>query len=124
MNFDHVKDSGERQEFSTGSVRDTQTGKGRYDLISPFVEERDAKHMENGARKYNPRNWERGQPVSRYIDSAKRHINKFQQGLKDEDHLAAARWNLACIMHTLEMIERGLLPKELDDLPDYSAKVQ
>ncbi|KKK94181.1 hypothetical protein LCGC14_2685460, partial [marine sediment metagenome] len=36
MKFQRVKDSGKRQEFETGSVRDTQEGKGRYDLVSPI----------------------------------------------------------------------------------------
>lgn len=117
--FDSVKDSGARQTFSTGSVRDTQTGKGRYDLSSPIVNERDAKHYENGAKKYGDRNWEKGQPLSRFLDSALRHINKYREGHRDEDHLAAARWNLAGLIHVEEMIERGVLPKELDDLPSY-----
>lgn len=28
--FSEVKDSGKRQDFGTGSVRDTRDGKGRY----------------------------------------------------------------------------------------------
>lgn len=31
-----LKDSGERQEFSTGAVRDTATGKLRWGLVSPY----------------------------------------------------------------------------------------
>lgn len=117
--FTAVKDSGSRQEFSTGSVRDTQEGKGRFDLISPIALERLAKHYENGARKYSERNWEKGQPLARYLDSAKRHLNKFHEGYRDEDHLAAAAWNVFSLIHTQEMIRRGVLPKELDDLPGY-----
>jgi hypothetical protein len=75
--------------------------------------------MENGAVKYGDRNWELGQPLSTYIDSAERHIASFKEGMRDEDHLAAARWNLGCVIHTEEMIRRGLLPKELNDLPSY-----
>ena len=32
--FDKVQDSGARQEFQTGSVRDTNEVKPRFDLIS------------------------------------------------------------------------------------------
>ncbi len=117
VNFEEVKDSGKREEFDTGSLRDTRIGKGRFDLISPFVLERDAKHLENGARKYGDRNWEKGQPLSRYYDSAMRHMNKYMMGYCDEDHLAAARWNIAALMHTEYMISIGRLPEELDDLP-------
>lgn len=117
VDFREVKDSGNRETFETGSHRDTRVGKGRYDLLSPYVMERDAKHMENGAVKYGDRNWEKGQPLSRYIDSAMRHIQKYMMGQRDEDHLAAARWNIGALMHTEHMIQLGRVPQELDDLP-------
>ena len=117
--FDKVKDSGKRQEFKTGSVRDTNIGKGRYDLISPLIMQRLARHYENGAVKYGDRNWEKGQPLSRYFDSAVRHLYKHLEGQRDEDHLAAAVWNVGAMIHTEELIERGLLSKELSDLPNY-----
>lgn len=85
--------------------------------MSPIVLERDARHLELGALKYGDRNWEKGQPLCRYIDSALRHIFKYLAGERDEDHLAAARWNLGALMHTEDMIARGILPKELYDLP-------
>ena len=119
MKFTKVKDSGKRQSFKTGSVRDTREGKGRFDLITPIGLMRLAKHYENGAIKYGDRNWEKGQPMSRYLDSAIRHIYKHLEGHRDEDHLSAGVWNLLCVIHTEEMIERGLLPKELNDLPNY-----
>lgn len=119
VSFSEVKDSGCREEFETGSRRDTREGKGRFDLLSPFVLERDARHLENGARKYGDRNWEKGQPLSRYMDSAMRHMNKYLMGHRDEDHLAAARWNIAAIMHTELMIQMGLLPTHLNDLPNW-----
>ena len=120
VHFNGVKDSGKREEFETGSRRDTRDGKGRFDLLSPFVMERDARHLEFGAKKYGDRNWEKGQPLSRYYDSAIRHMNKFMMGHRDEDHLAAARWNIGALMHTQEMIRIGRLPVELDDLPDFT----
>jgi hypothetical protein len=112
-----IKDSGKRQEFNTGSRRDTRDGKGRFDLLPMFAEEEIAKHFEGGAIKYGERNWEKGQPLSRYADSAKRHLNKALRGQNDEPHLTAAAWNLLCLIDTKKRIEIGLLPKELDDLP-------
>ena len=116
-----VKDSGERQQYQMGAQRDTQAGKGRFDLLSPFALQRLARHMENGIQKYGERNWELGIPVSRYLDSGMRHFLAFLAGSRDEDHLAAVMWNAHCAIHTLEMIERGVLPPELDDVPDWSA---
>lgn len=121
--FHEVKDSGQRQEFATGSVRDTREGKGRYDLISPIALRRLARHYENGARKYGDRNWEKGQPLSRYLDSAFRHLCAILHGLTDEDHAAAAMWNLAAYIHTGEMIRDGVLPASLDDMtPIFEAR--
>ncbi|MEM7311340.1 MAG: dATP/dGTP diphosphohydrolase domain-containing protein [Planctomycetota bacterium] len=114
-----IKDSGQREEFDTGSVRDTREGKGRFDLISPFALERLAQWYEMGATKYGERNWEKGQPVSRFMDSALRHLNRHMQGHRDEDHLSAALWNVAAIIHIEAVAGRGLLPAELFDLPDY-----
>jgi hypothetical protein len=65
------------------------------------------------------RNWEQGIPLSRYLDSAKRHLDQYQEGMLDEDHLAQAAWNLLGLLHTEEMIRRGILPRDLSDLPSY-----
>jgi hypothetical protein len=124
MEYSKVKDSGERRKFGTGAVRDMSSGKGRYDLISPLFLKRLAKHFENGAKKYGDRNWEKGIPLSSYLDSAMRHLGKYLEGLRDEDHLAAAAWNINCLIHMEEMIERGLISEELNNLPNYIIKIK
>jgi hypothetical protein len=101
-----VVDSGKREEFATGSVRDTREGKGRFDLVPPTALLRIAKHYEAGAKKYGDRNWEKGQPISRFYDSAFRHMLRYWAGDADEDHLAACVWNLTAIMH-FEALEDG-----------------
>lgn len=116
MEFNDVKDSGEHQEFSTGSRRDTREGKGRFDLIPPYALKRLAIHFENGAKKYGDRNWEKGQPLSRYLDSAIRHAFSFLGGDRSEDHLAAMAWNALAYIETEHRINEGILPKELDDI--------
>lgn len=112
-----LKDSGKREEFATGSRRDTRDGKGRFDLLPARALRRLAVHFERGGRKYGDRNWERGQPVSRYMDSGLRHAFEFLAGKTDEDHLIAAAWNLLCACDTQERVKEGLLPQELGDLP-------
>ena len=74
MNDFVVKDSGEREDFGTGSVRDTDSGKPRYDLVSVPALTRLAHHLRKGAEKYSERNWELGQPASRFYASALRHL--------------------------------------------------
>ncbi|MFQ6077463.1 MAG: dATP/dGTP diphosphohydrolase domain-containing protein [Candidatus Bathyarchaeia archaeon] len=112
-----IKDSGKRQEFSTGAHRDVQGGKGRFDLLPPRAIRALAIHFEKGCRKYGDRNWEKGIPISRYLDSALRHIFQFLQGEEDENHLIAAIWNLVCCYETILRIQEGGLPAELYDLP-------
>jgi hypothetical protein len=122
--FDKVKDSGSRQQFHTGSKRDTNEGKPRFDLITPIGLHRLAMHYANGAKKYGDRNWEKGQPLSRYIESAERHLFKMKLGYTDEDHESALVWNILGYIHTKTMIETGVLSKELDDMPKYNDKLR
>lgn len=49
---------------------------------------------EDGCQKYGERNWELGQPLHCYIDSAVRHYLKFLRGDTDEHHDRAVIWNL------------------------------
>ena len=95
----NLPDSGKRESFETGAVRDTQENKGRYDLLPPGPLRRMAVLYEKGAQKYQERNWEKGIPASRCFSSAVRHLYKWLRGSRDEDHLAAAAWNIFAIMH-------------------------
>lgn len=113
-----TKDSGERQAWNTGSVRDAAVGKGRFDLIPSEPLRRLAKLYERGSVKYGDRNWEKGQPLMRYVDSAMRHLNCLVAGEPLEDHAVAVAWNMFGFMYTQTRIGAGLLPKELNDLPD------
>jgi hypothetical protein len=116
MEFNAVKDSGERREFETGARRDIAVGKGRFDLLPYYPLYRLARHFENGAVKYGDDNWRKGIPLRCYVDSALRHLLKFNAGMRDEDHLAAAMWNAACLMWTEEEIRCGRLPDTLNNL--------
>lgn len=115
-----IKDSGVRESFETGSRRDSRSGKGRFDLLPTRALRRLARHFEAGASKYGDRNWEKGQPISRYLDSAMRHMCNHLEGQRDEDHLIAAAWNIMCAADTECRIDSGLLPKELNDVPNNS----
>lgn len=113
-----INDGGNRISYGENkAIREPSSGKGRYDLITPFGLDRLAKWYELGSSKYADRNWEKGMPFSRYLDSARRHLNKFAMGMEDEDHLAAACWNIMAIMHHQELKQN-----ELDDLPHYLSK--
>lgn len=114
-----LKDSGQRQKFDTGARRDVREGKGRYDLLlrgMPVALRRLAQLLERGAAKYGDRNWEKGMPVSRFLDSAARHLCQFAEGATDEDHAIQAAWNILAAVETQERVRAGLLPEGLDDV--------
>jgi len=94
-----VKDSGAREEFDGGMVRDTNAGKVRYDLVAdgPMLV-RWAEHLTKGANKYSPRNWmlARGQEeYDRFRESAFRHFMEWYYGTDtSEDHAAGVFFNI------------------------------
>jgi len=99
-----TKDSGKRQEYSTGMVRDTSKGKARFDLMVPsgvpyqhqFLT-RFAELLARGAEKYNDRNWEKArtdEELARFKESAFRHFMQWLCGEDDEDHASAVVFNL------------------------------
>lgn len=106
-----IKDSGERTAFDTGAVRDMHAGKGDMASIPWESILRLSVHYEHGAEKYERWNFRKGIPVSSFIDSACRHLAKYQCGLDDEDHLSAAAFNVLGAM-----LMENIAP-EMQDLP-------
>lgn len=119
-----VKDSGTRETWETGSRRDSREGKGRFDLIPTLPLRELAIHYEQGAAKYDDNNWKKGQPLMRYIDSAMRHINALVAGENTENHAIAAAWNMFAYRWTLNEIQSGRLPRELDNRPEPEPQYQ
>lgn len=109
-----MNDSGKREEFSTGAVRDSGE-KPRMELISPFALLREGEWMRLGAVKYGEGNWEKGMPFVRVIGSILRHTIRYLMGDQSEDHLAAIRTNAAFLIHYETLIEMGMLPSKLDN---------
>ena len=107
----NILDSGNRREFDTGAKRDMQTGKGRFDLAPWTALMEIAKHCENGALKYGEHNVDKGIPIHSFVDSAFRHLAKYNEGWVDEPHLIAAAWNL------LWAIQTEIKHPELKDVP-------
>lgn len=106
-----TKDSGSREQYSTGMQRDTEDGKARFDLLFPlgvpYSEQfltRIAELMTRGAVKYVPRNWERAnteEELERFRSSAARHFMQWMSGDTDEDHASAVFFNLLAYETTL-----------------------
>jgi len=114
-----LKDSGERQNFQSGAVRDTAADKPLLELLPPWALFAWGWIMDAGAKKYAVRNWERGMPISRYLSSAQRHIQAYMAGFRDEPHLWQALWNLGGAVHTQILVYIGVYPAELYDMPSH-----
>ena len=97
-----IKDSGKREEYESGAVRDTNEGKIRYDLLPIECLKRVAEHYTKGAKKYNDNNWKKGIPTERFIESAFRHWAEYLLGETEEDHLSAVVFNIFGIMFNEE----------------------
>lgn len=108
-----VKTSGEKHDFGTGAVRDSQDGKPRYDLIDPGFLLRLAERMRAGAEHYGLHNWTKGIPSTWYMASLLRHVEQYRAGDRSEDHLAAAAFNLMGLMRN-----EG---SDIDDLFEWRA---
>ena len=113
MGFE-VKDSGSRQEFDSGMVRDTQEGKINYTRIfNGVMAGRWAEHMTKGEAKYpdvapGVANWtlaDSPEEVERFRQSATRHFVAWLNGEIDEDHAAGVYFNIDGAETTRKKIE-------------------
>lgn len=92
-----TKDSGVREEYASGMVRDTTKGKPRYDLIPLKPLKRLAELYARGAEKYGDENWllaDSNEELQRFKGSALRHMYQWLEGDKSEDHAIATVWNI------------------------------
>lgn len=103
------------KKFTTGAVRSGDAEATRYDLISPIGLAAVARACAEGAEKYADYNWEKGMPAHDMLNHALRHIYKFLEGDRSEDHLGHAAWNVMGAVHSLEVwpdINAGTLRTE------------
>ena len=110
-----LPDNGLRKQSFTGALKE-DARKGNPHLIPTSALKMLAQRFQDGADKYGARNWEKGHPLSNYIDSLYRHLWQFMDGETDEDHLAAVLWNAVALADTYTKINNGDLPQTLNDL--------
>jgi hypothetical protein len=105
-----TKDSGKREEFSTGMQRDVQEGKIRYDLIYFPMLKRWAELMTRGAEKYEPNNWMKAktqEELDRFRASAIRHFMQWWEGDASEDHASAVWFNICGAEYVKEKLKQN-----------------
>jgi len=104
-----TKDSGEREKYENGMVRDTQKDKDRFDLCDKSMYLRWAQLMARGAEKYGDNNWRKAaskEELDRFKSSAERHFMYWLMGLEDEDHAAATWFNIVAYEVTKDRINK------------------
>lgn len=116
-----IKDSGERKEFSSGSLRDVETDKIDWSktFAGPMLR-RWAIHLTNGAKKYpdvkpGVGNWtliETDEEYERYRRAAYRHFMQWYGGETDEDHASAVFFGI----NGVELIKVKRLQKQVSEL--------
>ncbi len=112
-------ESGEKRKFSTGATKQATSGKGRPSLVPGDAILEVSKHFEEGILIHGERNWEKGIPLSVWLDSLERHLQQLKMGMTDEPHARALVWNALVYLATKLRIENGLLPASLNDMPAY-----
>lgn len=95
--------------YLRGAVRQFIALRYQSDIFLAMLEV--AKQYEDGAKKYEDRNWEAGMPLHCFIDSGVRHLLKWARGQEDEPHDRAFLWNMLGALWTLQN------KPELNDLP-------
>jgi hypothetical protein len=105
----------------TGALRANE-GKPLLHLIPPEAIWELGKVLTRGAKKYAPRNWEKGLTFSSTYDSLQRHLTKWWGGEENDDesglhHLTHALCNVVFLLTFVRRIDKGKLPKTLDDRP-------
>lgn len=110
-------DNAQRVQFEGGGMRDSQTGKPRFDLLipegMPFEKQyltRVARLMAKGADHYEDRNWEKfgdEEALNRAKSSAFRHFMQWFTGETDEDHAASVFFNIQAVEYIKHKLENN-----------------
>jgi hypothetical protein len=105
-----------KDTYPSGAARSAAEGRGRFDLIPYEAMLCYAKRLEEGVDNgHEPRNWEKGMPLSRCLSSMRRHASQVSYDYS-ENHLGAVLFNAGAFITMVERIRAGILPKELDDI--------
>ena len=111
----------EMTTYESGGIRADKTGRGRFSCIPPNALRSLARRFEDGGKIHGDDNWQKGLPLSLYVDAMYRHLLSLVEGEMDEDHVGALMWNAAAYQWTRDAIRQGDLPGSLNDI-SYDSK--
>jgi hypothetical protein len=101
------------RRFETGAIRSDNSGRERYDFISPLALKELAKYLSTTENSFAQINYFKGIPEDVCIESLLRHINDYRiNGTKEE--ATAMLFNCVALLHTIVLKERGEYKKIYD----------
>ena len=104
------------EKLNSGAHRERKEGKGKFNLLPFRALQQIALRLEEGSKKYGPKDWNKGIPQSMLLDSTLRHLVQFMKGEKDENHLVASATNILQMVEQQELIKEGKVDKSINDI--------
>lgn len=94
------------RRFPTGAIRSDNTGRERYDFISPLAMKALAEYLANTENKFAQINYFKGIPEDACVESMMRHLYDYRiNGTKKE--AVGILFNAVALVHTIMLRERG-----------------
>ena len=101
----------------SGALREPKDGKGKPHLLLcsfPYALQQLSLHVD--CELGRERNFEKGLPMSSFVDAALRHLTLWTCGDPEPHHMRSALWNIIALMETEHRVETGYLPESIDDI--------
>jgi len=92
--------------FETGAIRSDNTGRERFDFISPLALKELAQYLATSENSFAQVNYFKGIPENACLESLLRHINDYQLNGKKIEAVALL-FNAVALVHTIALKERG-----------------
>jgi hypothetical protein len=92
--------------FETGAIRSDNTGRERFDFISPLALKELAQYLATTENAFAKTNYYLGIPEEACIESLLRHINEYRISNNKEEAVAIL-FNAVALIHTIALKERG-----------------
>lgn len=94
------------RRFPSGAIRSDNTGRERFDWISPLALKALAEYLSTTENSFAQVNYFKGIPEDACVESVLRHINDFQIN-RHKKEAVALLFNAVALVHTICLRERG-----------------
>lgn len=94
------------RRFPTGAIRSDNTGRERYDFISPLALKALAEYLATTENSFAQTNYFKGIPENVCVESMMRHLYDYQINGKKSEAIGML-FNAVALLHTIVLKERG-----------------